>query len=72
MKNERAIQRLLRRKGSQDYFTGDGWSKDIAAARSFSDSLEAARTCAHCGLFDVEVVLRIAGGSADLYCTPLR
>ena len=70
--NNRAIQRLLRRKGSQDYFTGDGWTTDIQAAKTFHDSLEAARTCAHCGLFDVEMVLRLADGSADLYCTEVR
>jgi hypothetical protein len=68
----RPIQRLLRRKGSQDYFTGIGWTKQIEQARAFQDSLEAAQTCAHCGLSEVEMVLRIEGGTGDLYCTSFR
>ena len=71
-KNKRPIQRLLRRMDSQDYFTGSGWTKDIEAARTFNDSMEAARTCAHFGLVDVEMVLRIVGGTSDLFRTGLR
>ncbi len=69
---ERPILRMLRRKHSQEYFTGGGWSPNLEEARTFQDSLEAAQTCAHWRLSDVEMVLRIKGGSADLYCTELR
>jgi hypothetical protein len=71
-RRERPIQRVLRRKDSQDYFTGSGWTQDIKAARTYHDSMEAAVTCARFGLFDVEMVLRITGGTADLFCTELR
>ncbi len=68
----RPIRRLLRRRHSQEYFTGTGWTEDLEKARTFTDCLEAARTCAHCGLSQVELVLRVIGGSADLYSTELR
>jgi len=70
-KGERAIRRLLRRKQSQEYFTGNGWTRDPEEARSFADSLEAAQTCVQWGLGDMEMVLRVAGGSSDLFCTEL-
>ncbi len=66
------ILRVLRRKRSQEYYTGAGWSQKLEEARTFRDSLEAAQACAHCGLSDVEMVLRIRGASADLYCAELR
>lgn len=65
---ERPVRRVLRRKCSQEYFTGKGWTHDLEEARNFRDSLEAAQTCAHCGLLNVEVVLRLKGGASDLYC----
>jgi hypothetical protein len=70
-KGARAIRRLLRHKHSQEYFTESGWTNDPEAARSFADSLEAAQTCVQRGLGDMEMVLRVAGGSSDLFCTEL-
>jgi len=70
-KGERAIRRLLRHRHSQEYFTENGWTKDPEKARSFADSLEAAQTCVQWGLGDMEMVLRVAGGSSDLFCTEL-
>ncbi len=69
---ERPIKRVVRHKHSREYFTGSGWTKNLEEARLFEDSLEAAHTCAHCGLTAVEMVLRLEGGSSDLYCTELR
>ncbi len=70
--DKRPIQRFLRHIVSQDYFTGNGWTKDIGEARTFRDTLEAVRMCTHLGLSDVEMVLRISGGTADLFCTRVR
>ena len=70
-KGERAIRRLLRCRSSQEYFTVSGWTKDAEKAQSFADSLEAAQTCVQWGLGDMEMVLRVAGGSSDLFCTEL-
>ncbi len=69
---ERPIRRVVRHKHSREYFTGSGWSKNVDEARLFQDSLEAAHTCAHCGLSGVEMVLQLEGGNSDLYCTELR
>ena len=71
LKGERAIRRLVRRRQSEDYFTGSGWTKDPDQARSFANSLEAAQTCLRHGLVDMEMVLRVVGGSSDLFCTDL-
>ncbi len=68
---ERPIRRVLRRKRSGEYFTGAGWSMNVEEARTFPDSLSAAQSCVHHCLSDMELVLRIHGGSADLYRTEL-
>lgn len=68
----RPVQRVLRRKHSQEYFTGTGWTHNLEEARFFQDCLEAAQTCAHCGLSEVEMVLRVKDGTSDLYCTEVR
>ncbi len=70
--NEPPVRRLLRRKESQEYFTGNGWTSNLEEARSFQDSLEAAAICAQCGLLQVEMVLRVKGATSDLYCTEIR
>lgn len=66
------IRRLLRRKHSGEYFTGAGWTKDVEKACVFQDSLEAARMCSAHALDDVELVLRMADGKVDLFCSDLR
>ncbi len=68
----RPIRRVLRHRDSQQYFTGSGWTRNLSEARTFTDCLDAARTCAHCGLSQVELVLRVSGGTADLYSTEIR
>ena len=67
--HQQAIRRLLRQKQSQEYFAGTRWTPDPEAAWTFADSVEAAQTCALWSLSDVEMVLRVAGGSSDLFCT---
>ena len=71
-RKERPIRRVLRHKHSREYFTGCGWTMDLEEARTFQNSLEAAHASAQCGLSEVELVLRIKGGMADLYCTEVR
>jgi len=70
-KGDRAIRRLLRRRNSQEYFSGNGWTKNPDEAKSFADSLEAAQTCVQWGLWDMEMVLRVVGSNSDLFCTEL-
>ena len=69
---ERPIQRLLRHKNSLEYVSWNGWTKNVEEARTFQDSLEAARTCAENALWEVEMVLRVKGGDKDLYRAKLR
>ena len=69
--SERPIRRMLRRKESQDYFTGDGWTGNIDEAKTFSDALEAVQTCLRWRLENVEIVLRVNGASHDLFCTDI-
>ena len=69
---DRPIQRLLRHKHSMEYLSWNGWTKNVEEARTFQDSLEAARACAENALWEVEMVLRVKGGNKDLYRTKLR
>jgi hypothetical protein len=69
---ERPIQRLLRHKNSLEYLSWNGWTKNVEEARTFQDSLEAARACAEYALWEVEMVLRVQGGDKDLYRAKLR
>ncbi len=69
---DRPIRRVLRHKLSKQYCTGSGWTQDLEQARLFRDSLEAVQFCLDCSLAEVELVLRLKGGIADLYCRELR
>ena len=40
---ERPIQRVLRHKHSMEYLSRNGWTRNVEEARTFQDSLEAAR-----------------------------
>jgi hypothetical protein len=71
-REEKPIKRVLRHRTSSAYFTDTGWTHNPAEARSFSDVVEAAETCARCGLSDVELALRYEADTADLFCVPLR
>ncbi len=69
---ERPIRRVLRHKLSRQYFTGSGWTHDVEAARTFQDSLEAVQICLKHELTCVEIVLRLKGGTGDLFCAEIR
>jgi hypothetical protein len=64
------VKRLLRRQNTSEYYAEGGWTDNPEQARTFSDVVEAAETCARLGLNDVELTLRVK--SSDLFCTPLR
>ncbi len=70
-RKDRPIRHVLRHKLSGQYFTGSGWTDDFEAARNFRNSLEAVQTCLHHGLTRVEIVLRLEGGTCELFCTEI-
>ncbi len=65
------IRRMIRRRNSQEYFTGSGWTCNPDEAKVFVDSLEAAQVCANYGLMDMEIALRVPGANADLFSAVL-
>jgi hypothetical protein len=67
-----ATSRLLRCRKTERYFTGTGWTDDPARAKVFADVIEAIIACVEHRLEEIELVLRIPGGSADLFSTPIR
>ncbi len=69
---ERTIKRFLRHRESREYFKEGGWTSNPEEARSFTDIVEVAETCARYGLNDVELALRYPQGACDLFCTPIR
>ncbi len=69
---EKTVQRLIRHRQTREYLAARGWTADPDEAMIFGDSLEAATACSRRGLNDVEMAVRIPGGSGDLFCTPLR
>lgn len=66
------IKRFLRHRESLAYFKDGGWTNNPREAKSFTDVVEAARTCAEYGLEDVELALRYEAGEADVFCTQIR
>ena len=69
--SEHEIRRLLRRTNSQEYLSGQGWTRDPCEATTFSDVLEAAQTCIRRDLHGVELALRVEPDACDVFCTPL-
>lgn len=69
---EHKIKRLLRHRGTGEYFKDDGWTKNLGDAKSFDDVVEVAEVCARWGLIDVELMLCVSGSGAELFCTPMR
>ena len=67
-----AIKRVLRRRGSQEYFNGGGWTADPHEASSFADMAEAAEVCARYGLDHVALVLRFDSADSDVFRIPIR
>jgi len=68
---EKPMKRLLRRKNTCEYFNGDGWTQNPHEAKTFSDIVEVAETCAQHRLAGVELAFRIHVEAADVFCTPL-
>jgi hypothetical protein len=66
------VTRLLRRRGSPDYYNGNGWTKNANEAETFPDVLEATKTCIQQDLQDVELVLRMSTGVCDIFSTGIR
>ncbi len=69
---QRSITRLLRHRGSNEYFKHGSWTADPAEADTFSDAVEAAEACIRYGLNDVELALRYGAAGCDVFCTPIR
>ena len=69
---DRSIKRVLRRKGSREYFKSGGWTNDPDEADSFNDVVEVAETCTRYGLNDVELALRFNASVNDVFCTTIR
>ncbi len=69
---ERAIKRILRHRGSREYFKDGAWTNNPDEASSFTDVVEVAETCAKYGLKDVELALRYDQGACDVFCTVIR
>ncbi len=65
------VDRLLRCRKTQRYFSTAGWTADLSQAKTFPNQLDAIRECLHHGLADVDLVLRTSGGGADLFTTAL-
>ena len=68
----KTVKRLLRQRGSEEYFKDGGWTHDPEEADSFEDVVEAAEACARFGLTGVELAVRLDSRACDVFCTPLR
>ena len=64
--------RILRCRKSNRYFTGGEWSPDPAQAKVYPQVIDVARECVSYNLHEVELVLRLELGGAELFCTPVR
>ena len=69
---EQTVKRLLRHRGSREYFKDGQWTNNPDEASNFSDVVEAAETCARYELSDVELALRLDSRSCDVFCTSIR
>ena len=67
-----SVRRLIRRRGSSEFYKFGGWTRNAHEAENFSDILQAAKTCANEGLENVELVLRVSPGACDIFCTGMR
>jgi hypothetical protein len=66
------IKRLLRHRGSKEYFKDGGWTQDPEEADCFSDIVEVAQACTRHGLNNVEVALRYPASRGDFFSTLIR
>lgn len=69
---EPTIKRVLRRRGSHEYFKNGTWTSNPEEADSFADVMEVAQACTRHGLNDVELALRYSTSSNDVFCTTIR
>ncbi len=69
---QRVIVRLLRCSRTRRYFTGRGWSEDVAEAKVYWSDVAAVRTCVEQDLEDVELVLRLSGADTDMCSIAIR
>ena len=69
---EKPVRRLLRHKGSEEYFKDGGWTTNPDEAKSFSDALEAAEICGRLDLRGVELALRFDSRASDVFWTTIR
>ena len=69
---EQTVKRLLRQRGSEEYFRDGHWTNNPDEADSFCDVVEAAETCARYGLTGVELAVRLDAHACDVFCTPIR
>jgi hypothetical protein len=70
-REERAVTRLLRQRGTQQYFRDDGWTESPEKAKVFYDVVEAVEVCVQYHLKDVELAVRVRPGACDLFCTEI-
>ena len=68
---DQTVTRVLRRKDTAEYFDGNGWTADPAAAKTFCDVVEAAETCCRHKLTNVELALRVEPDACDVFCTSM-
>jgi hypothetical protein len=69
---QKPVRRLLRHKGSEEFFKDGGWTTDPEEARNFSNALEVAETCARFDLREVELTLRFDSRASDVFWTTIR
>ncbi len=69
---DQTIKRFVSHRSSREYFKNGGWTTNPQEADCFSDAVEAAQVCARYGLSDVELALRYASATHDVFCTPIR
>ncbi len=70
-KQPQAVKRLLRRNHSGEFFAEDGWTSNPEKAKTYTNVLEAAESCARHRLSQVELTLRLEVRGPDLFCTPM-
>jgi hypothetical protein len=67
-----AVKRLIRCRKTLRYFSGNGWTSDPNAAKSFAHVIDAARVCADKQLENVDLVLQLPEAKTELFSTPMR
>ena len=66
------VVRVLRCQKTHRYLASNGWSDDAESAKNFAHGIDAVRDCVSRNLVEIDLVLRVRGGSADLFCMRLR